>query len=364
MKIVNLLEFLNKSEKIYALDFIACNDELINFLDIIIQDEQFTPRINLGVMYVNTDITEHYILIDGLKRILSLSLLLHAVCECYKKTSSKNDKAIKTIRNKYLLKDGKTKLKLPKDLQVIYEKIIFGEKLSGKEKETKIFSLLHSLWVQIKENHLLAANIFKMLQRLEVIIVENDNINERDLYYYLNKDNRQFNSFLLIENFLNDLGLKKEWHSLLNLYNNSYSDFNMFLKDYFITKIKFKNYDKNKLYEIFVNYFNTMLQYMDKNVLITKIKNSAKAYSNILNVDIDDSDIKKALIKIKMSNAEDTYAYILNIYEDYIDGSISKATLLEILTTINEYLKKRTNTPNDVAFNDLINYLNAFITCK
>ena len=65
-----------------------------------------------------------------------------------------------------------------------------------------------------------------------------------------------------------------------------------------------------------------------------------------------------------MHGGEDTYAYILNIYEDYEDNNISEATFLEILLTIDEYLKKRAITPNNVTFNELINYLNAFITCK
>ena len=45
-------------------------------------------------------------------------------------------------------------------------------------------------------------------------------------------------------------------------------------------------------------------------------------------------------------------------------GSISESTFIEILDTISDYLKTRQNTNNDVSFNELIQYLNAFITCK
>ena len=65
-----------------------------------------------------------------------------------------------------------------------------------------------------------------------------------------------------------------------------------------------------------------------------------------------------------MNNGADTYSYILCIYEDFVDGNISHATFIEILNTINEYIQKRAKTPNNVTFNELINYLNAFITCK
>ena len=79
-----------------------------------------------------------------------------------------NDNAIKTIRTKYLLDGTKTKLHLPLAYQEVYNKIIFGERLSGREKETPMFQLLHSFWTQIKEEHLLAANIFKMLKKIYI----------------------------------------------------------------------------------------------------------------------------------------------------------------------------------------------------
>ena len=65
-----------------------------------------------------------------------------------------------------------------------------------------------------------------------------------------------------------------------------------------------------------------------------------------------------------MNKGEDTFAYILNVYEDYVEKNISESTFLEILNTIIEYLKNRKNSENDITFNELINYLNAFITCK
>ena len=41
----------------------------------------------------------------------------------------------------------------------IYEKIINGEKLSGKEKEHPMFILLHNFWSCIKEENLQASKI-------------------------------------------------------------------------------------------------------------------------------------------------------------------------------------------------------------
>lgn len=364
MEIVNLLEFLNNAKDLYTLDYASCEHELVNFLDLMIEDEQFTQKIDLGIIYTKQKTLDQFMIIDGLSRILSLSLLLHAICECYKKTSPKNDNAIKTIRSKYLFDGSKTKLKLPQEAQIIYDKILFGERLSGKEKESMMFRLLHSFWTQIKEEKLLAAKIFKMLKKVYVTIVDASNVIPRDLYYTLNKGSRDINQLLLIEDYLKNIGIKTEWDDIKRIYNNSTKDINLFFKDFFITKFNFKEYSNTRLYEFFTNYFETMLQYMPEDILIAKIKNSAKLYNEILNVNVKNESIKRALIQIKMHKGDDTFAYILNIYEDYKENNLSEATILEILATIDDYLKKRLNTPNNVGFNELIQYLNAFITCK
>lgn len=364
MEILNLLEFLNNAKNFYTLDYARCEDELVNFLDIIKEDEQFIQKIDLGVLYVSQKTLDQFTIVDGLNRLLSLSLLLHAICECYKKTSEKNDKAIKTIRTKYLLDGSKTKIRLSEPEQIIYDKIIFGEKLSGREKESSLFVLLHNLWVKIKEDKLQASNIFKMLNKIVVTVVDTDDVPLRDLYYSLNKDKRNLNQLLLIESYLKNIGIIDSWKELKTIFGNRSSDLNIFFKDFFITKFNFIDFNEQRLYEFFVNYFETMLQYMPEDLLMEKMKRSAQLYGDILNVNFDNEELKNVMIQIKMHKGEDTYAYILNIYEDYIDNNISFVTFLEILTTIDEYLRNRLKTPNNVSFNELIQYLNAFITCK
>lgn len=364
MEVVNLLEFLNSAKDLYTLEYASCGHKLVNFLDLMTEDEQFTQKIDLGIVYVRRKTLDQFTIVDGLSRILSLSLLLHAVCECYKKTSQKNDNAIKTIRTKYLLEGSRTKLRLPQKAQLIYDKILFGEKLSGREKETSMFQLLHNFWSQIKEEKLQAANIFKMLNKVFVTMVDTGNVPSRDLYFTLNKEKREINQLLLIDNYLKNIGIKSEWDDIKHIYNDKSADVKLFFKDFFVTKFNFKEYSTDRLYELFVNYFETMLRYMPEDVLIAKIKRSAKLYNDILNINIKHEALKRALIQIKMHRGEDTFAYILNVYEDYLDNNISEATFMEILSAIDDYLKNRLKNPNNVSFNELINYLNAFITCK
>ena len=364
MEAKNLLEFLNKTKNIYAPEYAVCDSVLVDFLNIISVEREYTRKIEFGLVYIYKPNLERTIIVDGLNRILSLSLLLHAICECYKKTTDKNAKAIQTIRSKYLLNNTRTKLRLSKSMQNIYDKIIYGERLSGKEKKHPMFILLHNYWQFIKDNKLKAVDIFSMLQKIQVIIVEAENVNIRDLYYSLNCKTKKIDQILLIDDYLNTANTKEIWKEIKELYKNKNSDLILFFKDFFQNKFNFKEFDEEKLYEYFVNYFETMLQYMKSDKVIKKIKYSAELYLQLLNVDIPNKELKNALIQLKLHKCEDTYAYLLSVYEDYTDGSLSLATFLEILSAVNEYLEKREQTKNNVGFNELIQYLNAFIACK
>lgn len=363
MKVVNLLEFINNAKDLFTLDYAKCDDKLVNFLDLMTEDVQFTQKIDLGIVFVYQKTLDQYVIVDGLNRILSLSLLLHAVCECYKKTTAQNEKAIKTIRSKYLLNGTKLKLRLNEKDSIIYDKIINGERLSGHEKRSPMFVLLHNFWSQIKAENLQAANIFTMLKKIFVTVVDTNNVSKRNLYYKLN-GNRNLDQISLIEDYLNENGVYEDWSLIRNKYFPRKDDIILFLKDFFITKFNYKKFNADRLYESFVNYFETMMQYMPEDLIMKKMKHSAALYYNILNVKFRNENIKEAFINIKKAAGEDTYAYILEVYEDYVDNNISEATFIEILNTIVEYLHNRRDKENNISFNELIQYLNAFITCK
>ena len=364
MEVVNLLKFLNNVHDLYTLDVSRCNREMVNFLDLMIEDEQFTRSIDLGLVYLHQRTMDQYTIVDGLSRIVSLSLLLHAICECYKQTTSQNEKAIKTIRSKYLFSGSKLKLHLQEEDAEIDSKIINGERLSGKEKSTPMFILLHNFWTQIKEEKLQAGSIFKMLQKINIVLVDTDEVSKRDLYYRLNKNNRKINQITMIDNYLKENGVLEVWEEIKSSYCVEKDDIILFLRDFFLTKFNYKKFNPERLYESFVNYFETMMLYVSEDVLMNNIKRSAMLYYNMLNVNFKNEDIRHAFINIKRHNGVDTYPYILNVYEDYYTGNITESIFLEILGTIDEYLKNRMVSGKNIDFNELVQYLNSLISFK
>lgn len=363
MEVVNLLDFLNSAKNLYALDYARCDRELVNFLDLMVEDEQFTRTIDLGIIYLSEKTENKYIIVDGLSRIVSLSLLLHAICECYKKTTTQNEKAIKTIRNKYLLKGSSLKLQLSEKDAVLYEKIINSERLSGREKSMPMFQLLHNFWSQIKEEKLQAAKIFTMLNKIQVTIVDTEDVSKRNLYYKLNSQ-RKLNQIALIDDYLKEKKIVELWQEIKSKYFVEKEDIYLFFRDFFLTKFNYKTFNQDRLYESFVNYFETMAQFVNKSNIMENIERSAMLYYSMLNVDFESEAVRNAFIQIKKHSGEDTYAYILSVYEDYAEGNLSESIFVEILQTIDEYLKNRQNSGKNIDFNELIEYLNAFIACK
>ena len=203
-----------------------------------------------------------------------------------------------------------------------------------------------------------------MLQKINVVLVDTGDVSQRDLYYSLNKTNRKINQLTLIDNYMAEKGLNNIWDEIKGIFNLEKNDILLFLKDFFITKFNYKHFSQERLYESFVNYFETMSKYQPKETIISNIKHSALLYSNILNINFKNEEIRYAFINIKRHNGADTYAYILNVYEDFYSGNISESTFVEILNTIDEYLKNRETSGKNIDFNELVQYLNALINFK
>ena len=265
------------------LDYARCCSSLVNYLETMPIEEQFFKNFDVGVFFLKETDYEKYTIIDGASRLLSLSLLLHSICECYKRTTQKNEKAIETIRRKYLLGGKNLKLRLSEPENTIYQKIINGERLSGHEKSTPMFLLMHKYWTIIKENKLQAASIFNTLNKYTVTIANVENVSMRNLYYSLH-DKNSLNQLLLIEDYISEKKCIDSWQNVKNSLLNNDEDLILFLNDYFVTKFNIKTYKSEDLYMNFYNYFETMSEYTKPIAVMAQLSKAAKLYSEIINI--------------------------------------------------------------------------------
>ena len=359
MDLYKILEYLEESGHMFALDYAKkClySAKLSNYIFGLFD---ISERGYLGVIYTRSIRPGERYIIDGLSRLVSVSLFLLAVCECWKNTSERNELIVRKIKGKYLLKNDRPKIILPEKMNKIYESLLLGERLSGRDKKTILFCIYHEYWTKLKLGKYDLKEIMDKLENLYLYHTDLEVENPREFYYVLNSDNPNLNQIGLIRDFMKENDASYEWSEIEQLFYSNRDYLMMFLRDYLITKYKTARIPNNSYYVVLKDYINHLKKYRPVAKIVEQMHASAITYNNLLSIDIPDESIKNKFVAIKFNKGDDTYAYLLEIYEDYQDGNISKETLLEILTAVNEYLVNRlANNESSTNFNDLITDLN------
>ena len=365
MDLFKALEFLENTGHLYALDYskkYLYSAKLSNFMFDLFD---ISEKTNLGVIYTKPIKIGEQFLVDGVSRLVGLSLFLFAICECWKNTTERNDLLIKKIKANYLLRNDRPKIILKGINKDIYESLLLGERISGKNKKTVIFCTYHEYWTKLKLGNYELKDIMDKLNNIYLYhssLAEQDSEQIRDLYYSLNIDSQKLNQIALIKDFLKELDASYEWSEIEQLFFNNKDYLMMFLKDFLITKYTTNKIPYNSYYIVLKDYINRIKKYKSVAKAVEEMHESAITYNSILNVDMPDEDIKNKFIEIKLNKGNDTYAYLLEIFEDYKDGNITKATFIEILTAVNEYLINRNANPTARNnFNDLLSDLNKLL---
>ncbi len=365
MDLYKALEFLENTGHLYTLDYAKkClySAKLSNYM---FDMSDITEPVNLGTFYSQPIKIGEQFIVDGVSRLVGLSLFLYAICECWKNTTERNELLIRKIKANYLLRNGRPKIILKGSNNDIYEPLLLGDRIAGKNKKTVIFCTYHEYWTRLKLGNYDLKDIMDKLDKLylyNINLADMDSARIRDFYYTLNIDNQKLNQIALIRDFLKELDAEYEWSEIEQLFFNNKDYLMMFLRDFLVTKYKIKKIPYNSYYIVLKDYINKIIKYKSASQAVEDMHASAITYNNILNVDIVDEDIKNKFVEIKFNKGTDTYAYLLEIFEDYNDGNISKDTFVEILTAVNEYLINRNANPGiRTNFNDLISDLNKML---
>lgn len=103
--------------------------------------------------------------------------------------------------------------------------------MTEEEKQHPMFIQLHEYWAKIKMNNISAVKLFNEIKKVNILacVYEDSEIENRDIYQYLNCNNPNIEELLLITDFIkeNSKNGLKAWYNLLDLYKNAG------LKDYF-----------------------------------------------------------------------------------------------------------------------------------
>ncbi len=362
MDTYKVLDYLENTGHLHALEYAKKCMYSAKLSNYVFDLFDVTERGNIGIVYTKAIKPGEHLLVDGLSRLVSLSLFMLAVCECWKNTSERNELIIRKIRAKYLLRNDRPKIILTGKANKIYESLMLGDRISGRDKKSLLFCIYHEYWTKLKLGTYSIKDVMEKLDNLYLFSFDLETDDTRGFYYILNADNPNLNQIGLIRDYLTANGAGYEWGEIEQLFYNNKDYLLMFLRDYLITKYKKAKIPYNSYYVVLKDYVQKLKKYRPVAKVVEKMHESAVTYNNLLSIEIPDEEIKNKFVAIKFNNGDDTYAYLLEIYEDYLDGNITKETILEILTAVNEYLIDRNaNNGKRTDFNELIADLNKLL---
>lgn len=367
IKKTNLLNILNNVQALYSTGFSDEYKAPLDLLENLIENSQTHEPLFYGLIFLQKIGDSEYIVTDGMKRIISLSLLLHALCECYKLTNKKNIHAIELVKKKYLFGKYGTKIQLDGYEKQIYEKIVKYERMTEEEKKHPMFILLHEYWAKIKMNNLSAVQLFNQIKQIKtlVCVYEQETVDNRDLYQFLNCNNPYIEELKLITNFIEEKAGDSAimWHEITDLFKQAdmtrkikyfFTDFLTIQKNGIIPK-------ENEIYLSFKRYYLKMIKSGKKPEDFFKtMKETAQNYIKISTANFENSAIKERIQTLKDNNLYETFPYLLETTEDYVSGRITEETFCQLLDTVIAFMieQKRMNSEYHINFGNLSNEIN------
>ena len=359
---LNLIELLNNSQALYSTEYFGGYEVPADLLEIIIESLTLKQPIFNGFIFLQKKDDNKFIVVDGMKRLITLSLLLYAICECFKYTSEKNAFAINLIKQIYLFNKSKTKIQLSGYEQYIYEKLINHQDMNYEEKQHPMFITLHDFWAKIKMNNIPASKLFNAIKRISSLtcIYDTCDFHNRELYQSLNSNNQNAKEqLLLIDNFIKEFAKTQEalniWDEIIQMFKHADMVLKMkyFFCDYLAIQKNGIMPKLNEIYASFKNYFLKMTHSGLNTVdLFKSIKVYAGYYIKISTANFENKLIRQSIETIKKNNMYETFPYLLEVMDDYENKRISPETLFELLNNVILFIAEQRsgNIQNNINF--------------
>lgn len=376
--IISVSEILNNAKNITSAGFsTGYNFDEIKaeeYFDELIESAASSSPIFSGILIMEKFGT-NFTIIDGFQRITTICLLLCALCESYKNTSSKNDTAKNKIIDRYLMNQNEPKLILSYEDQEIYKKIILSQNLNEIDEESNLAKIYRCFVNKIKEHRISGTELFRVISKIQfmLVTVEESEVSVRELYQTLN-DNKDKSQVNLISDFISqkdesDGKYEEKWLKIIDLYKDTgYQGLiEDFIRDFLTIQNDGKVPNKNALYNNFKSYFFKISKYLTAEIIIDNICKYAESYIKIVSADFEDNEVKEQIIILNENNGQDSYPYLMEVLDDLENGHINREVFFDILTMINSFVKNRQE--NNLAgatidFNNLSKELNKMLVLK
>ncbi|MDU1004437.1 MAG: DUF262 domain-containing protein [Clostridium butyricum] len=353
---INMLELID-GKRVFSIPVYQRNYDwkisnckrLFNDIEKIAKDDKRDSHFLGTIVYVDGKKTANFrefIVIDGQQRLTSVMLLLKAL-----ETSSEDEGLKEDIHERYLInkrgpEDLKIKLKPIKSDSVVYEMILNNEEVQNTE--SNIYLNYNYYLDLIKESGLTPEEIFNGVEKLEIVYIALDGEKENPqlIFESLNSTGLDLTQADLIRNYLlmgqsysvQEELYRKYWTSIEKLLPDALiSDF---VRDYITLKTTVIP-NKDKVYESFKNYYESLENYTAEG-LLEELLTFAKYYSWFRYYNSPYEGLNNKLEELGRLKSTVVYPFLLNLFEDcFIYNTFKINELEDVLNLIISYVLRR-----------------------
>lgn len=305
-----------------------------------------------------------YIVIDGQQRLTTLSILLAALRNFFKKHDKQASEQIYEfyLINKYQNNDDLYKVLPTQDDREIYRSIIQSKMTKDRKKEGQIYEAYKFFDNKLKkpdldEDFSLDYTKFKnlILEKLVLVNITTDsNDNPYLIFESLNNKGEELTQADLVRNYI-FMKLPNEEQD--ELYNNEWAPLEKSFKSKLEPKVYAEEIETALWYyirkdgnsvtkkEIYKTIRNRFDNFKDINTFKSEIKNLVKFVQYYQRLNLYEEEPQESLNywfqRFKRLNFKTCHVFILNIYQDYEDQKISLHDFKQILNYIESYFVRR-----------------------
>jgi uncharacterized protein with ParB-like and HNH nuclease domain/predicted transport protein len=291
------------------------------------------------------------LVIDGQQRLTTISILIAAFCDHIRKKGKVEGIDEEKLRSYYLLNDKEDddlfyKLLLTKSDKETYFKIVNGKDCSDEDSH-RIIDNYKFFREQIEKNSL--QDIHNGFSKLIIIDVslDKDRDNPQLIFESLNSTGLELTQADLIRNYiLMDQEKKNQevlyedyWFPMEKSFGHAeYTDlFDRFMRDYLTIKTgKIPN-----IRDVYTEFKTYAKKITDINELVKNIYQYSKYFVCLALEQEKDSEIKSIFSNINTLKVDVSYPFLLKVYDDFSQDTITREGFVEILKHIESYVFRR-----------------------
>ena len=303
----------------------------------------------------NTSGVPQSLVIDGQQRLTTLSLLLSALSKTIEARNLEIGIDKGRIEDYYLFNlrekgELRYKQQLTKhDKETLNQLLEVGE---ASDKTSLLVENYYLFEVLLKRSDLADLKaVFEGIRKLMIvdIVLEYGSDNPQLIFDSLNSTGLELTSADRIRNYVlmgqnSDVQKqlhKDHWYPMERRFGNKYTEsFNSFIRDYLTLKTGQIPTIKG-VYDSFKLYMKNKKSPEILKETIKEIDHYSKHYVRIALRQEEDPEIRACLEDIHALNVKTVFSFLLGVYEDYTQGQIKKAEVIEILRLIESYIFRR-----------------------